>query len=134
MPAKSGRSVLVYYTPPASTEEVALGALKSKEITFQKDPIDITTDDDAGFRAYLGEHDAMRSCEIKASGLLKDRTLLARILTQEHLTLRFVVPDVMEIEGSFKMTTTSAKGEMESAVETDYSFSSSGAFTIGAAS
>jgi len=132
MPAVSGRKVLVYYTPPSSTEEVAVGALKSKSISINKEPIDSTTDDDNGFRAYLDDVDSLRSCDLKLSGLLKDITLLARSENEETLSMRFVVPGVVEIEGSFKFTAAEVAGELEDATSFDYSFGSSGAFTIGA--
>lgn len=132
MPAAAGRLVEVSYTPDGDTEATLIGALKSKSISFNKEPIDITTDDDLGFRAYLEDVDSLRSCDIKLSGLLKDRALLARILTQETLALTFNIPGVMQVAGDFKLTAVESAAEMEDAVGSDYSFASTGAFTIGA--
>lgn len=134
MPAVAGRKVLVYYTPPASTEEVAIGALKSKSLSINKEPIDITTDDDAGFRAYLDTVDSLRSADIKLSGLLKDLTLLTHVDAETALTLRFVIPGILELSGTFKFTSAELAAEMEDATTFDYSFSSSGAFALGAPS
>jgi predicted secreted protein len=130
MPSVAGRKVLVFYTPPNSTEEVALGALKSKSISFSKEGIDTTTDDDNGFRSYLSDVDGTRSCSIKASGLLKNADLLVRIRNEEMLSARFLIPGVLEVAGSFKFTTAENSNEMEDAASIDYTFESSGAFTL----
>lgn len=132
MTAVAGRKVLVYYTPPGSTEEIAIGALKSKSLSINKEPIDITTDDDNGYRAYLDTVDSLRSCDIKLSGIIKDLTLLTRVDLEEALTMRFVIPTILEVEGTFKFTSAELAAEMEDATTFDYSFSSSGAFTTGA--
>lgn len=132
MSAVAGRKVLVYYTPTGSTEEVAIGALKSKSLSINKEPIDITTDDDAGYRAYIADTDSLRSCDIKLSGILKALTFVDRADTEEVLTMRFLIPGILEVEGLFKFTSAELAAELEDATTFDFSFSSSGAFTLAA--
>lgn len=136
MSAKAGRNVLVYYIPPGATEEVALGALKSKSVTINNEPIDITTDDDAGYRTLLADASSMRSADLKLSGLLKDRVFLEYVDQQALLTIRIVFPGTstagVEITGSFWVTSTELGAEMEDAATVDYSFQSSGVFAIQA--
>lgn len=138
MAAKAGRNVIVYYTPPGATEEVALGALKSKSVTINNEPIDITTDDDSGYRTLLSDAGSMRSADLKLSGLLKDRVFLEYVDQQALLAIRIVFPGAttlgVQITGNFWVTSTELGAEMEDAATVDYSFQSSGTFSIEAVS
>lgn len=136
MAAKAGRNVIVYYTPPNATEETPLGALKSKSVTINNEPIDITTDDDSGYRTLLDDVGSMRSCDMKLSGLLKDRVFLEYVDGQAPVDIRVVFPGSstagIQVRGTFWINSSELKAEMEDAAGVDYSFQSTGPFYIEA--
>lgn len=131
MPTVAGRKVLLYKLE--GTEYVLIGALKTKSATINNEPIDVTTDDDDGYRKLIEDVSGTRSCDIKAEGILKDRTaLMADAIGSTAHTLRLAVPGVVQIDGTFKMASFELGAEMEDGVTFSASFQSSGAFTIGA--
>lgn len=131
MPTVAGRKVLLYKLE--GTEFTLIGALKTKSATINNEPIDVTTDDDDGFRKLIEDVSGTRTCDIKAEGILKDRTALLDDATgSAAMTLKLVVPGVVEINGTFKMASFELGAEMENGVTFSAAFQSSGTFTVGA--
>lgn len=72
MPALVGRRVT--FAPTGSG--IAVTGMRTKSITINNEPIDITSDDDGGFRTYLDEDPAERSIEMSVEGVTKDDNLM----------------------------------------------------------
>jgi TP901-1 family phage major tail protein len=133
MPSVAGRKVLLYLV--VGTDATLIGALKTKTATINNEPIDSTSDDDNGYRQLIEDVSGTKSVDIKAEGILKDRTTLMEASDGEAaLDLRFVVPGVVEISGTFKLASFEVGAEMEDSVTFSATFQSSGQFTIGAVS
>lgn len=73
MAALVGRKVL--FTPDGASTPIA-GA-RTKTITINNEAIDITSDDDVGFRTLLAEDPALRSISMSVEGITKNGTLIA---------------------------------------------------------
>lgn len=72
MPALVGRKVT--FTPVGTGTPVA--GMRTKTITINNEAVDITTDDDQGWRSLLGDDPALRSIDISVEGILKDAALI----------------------------------------------------------
>lgn len=73
MPAIVGRRVT--FTPTSSGGTPVTG-MRTKTITINNEPIDITSDDDDGWRTFLGDDPALRSIDIAVEGVTKDAQLI----------------------------------------------------------
>lgn len=72
MAALVGRRVT--FTPTGGGTPVA--GMRTKSIAFANEGIDITSDDDDGFRTFLAADPAQRSIDMSVEGLLKDDALI----------------------------------------------------------
>jgi predicted secreted protein len=131
MPAKAGRQVLLQILN--GTEYETIAALTSKGLTINKEPIDITSDDDAGWRTLLEDLDGTRSVDIECQGVLRSIQvgLLAEGLGAD-VQLRFDVPGIRRYDGTCKVTSYSTEGETADKHTFSGSFQSSGAVTFAA--
>lgn len=131
MAAKAGRKCLFYWKALADTEYSLATGLTTKSLSLANGPIDTTTDDDNGFRTSLSDVSGTRSCDFKVSGILKDQTLLAHVGLEASLDVRLVFPGVAHIDVEARFTAAELSADMEDAAKFDYSFASSGSFSIG---
>jgi predicted secreted protein len=131
MPAKAGRKVLFLWKELADTEYSAASGLRAKSLTINNNAIDITSDDDNGFQTFLADVSALRSVELKVSGVLKDSTLLAKVGLEDSIDVRIVFPGIAHVDVEARFTSAELSGEQEDPATFDYSFSGSGSFVIG---
>jgi predicted secreted protein len=87
MTAQVGRAVLLQIL--VGTEYTTIAALISKSLTLNKEPVDITSDDDAGWRTLLEDIDGTKSVDIACEGILK--TNQVGLPAFAAMTARFVV-------------------------------------------
>ena len=66
--------------------DVTLLGINSKSISIAKEPIDITTDEDNGYRTLLAQA-GTKSLDISFSGVTKDTVLRALIMTEQSQLL-----------------------------------------------
>jgi len=131
MAAKAGRKVLFYWKELGDTEYSLASGLKAKGLSLANEPIDTTNDDDNGFRTSLDNVSGTRSADIKVSGILKDQALLAKVGLEASIDVRLVFPDIAHIDVEARFVSADLGAEIEDAVTFDYSFQSSGVFTLG---
>ena len=103
-----------------------IAGVKEKSFTLNNEPIDITSDDDGGWRTILDEP-GQKQVELKVSGVTKDRQLIAdwfanslrqaAVLTHE---------DGAKISGDFFLSEYSDKGNFKDAVSFDATLMSTG--------
>lgn len=131
MPAKAGRKVLFYWKELADTEYTQATGLTAKSVSLANEPIDITSDDDNGFRTSLDDVSGSRSADFKLSGVIKDQTLLAKVALEASIDIRIVFPGIAHIDCEARFTSAELAAEIEDSAKFDYSFASSGSFVIG---
>jgi len=126
MPNYIGRDFLI---KKAST---VLASVRAKTVTINGEPIDITTDNSAGYRTLLGEA-ATRSIDMSVEGLTDDDTLRAIILgAGGSLLLTDVTvdyPDGASLGGDFFLNSMEESGQHTDAVGFSASLQSSGTWS-----
>lgn len=115
-------------------EGTTIAGVRTRSLTVDSSPIDVTSDDDSGLRTLL-EEPGQQQVDISVEGLLKDDTLLARIIDGAFLdNLKIVLPFTFTttpgaITGSFRFNSFEVSGEYQDAVAFTASMQSSGTIT-----
>ena len=127
MTASVGRNITLTWGSDSPPEGIA--GVKEKALTLSGEPIDITSDDDSGWRSLLTVP-GQKQIELKVSGVTKDRKLLADwfagTLTQ-NATLTY--DDTAKISGNFFLSEYSDKGNFKDATAFDATLMSTGTIT-----
>jgi len=116
-----------------------LAGVQSKSVSISNEYVDVTNDDDAGWRTLLSDP-GMRSVEVTVSGITKDEVLLAAISAASisSETLDMTLPTDLttngSISGSFLISSFEQSGEHDGSVEFSATFQSTGAVTYTASS
>lgn len=125
MPANIGRKLLI------KRGSTVIAGVRTKSLTTTGDPVDITTDDDSGYRTFLAEA-GQRALDTTVEGLTKDSELRSTALTGTSLLLTDVnieFPNGDTITGDFFFNNFEEAGEYNNAVTFSASFQSSGQWT-----
>jgi predicted secreted protein len=137
MAAKIGRELLI------KKGATVLAGVRTKSMSYAGEPIDITSDDDAGFRTLLAET-GQEALDLSVEGLTKDTTLRALALGSGSLMLTDITLNFPKtgtqtttgdvISGSFVLTGLEESGAYNDAMTFSASLQSSGAgtYTAGA--
>lgn len=124
MSAESGRKLLI------KRNGNIIAGVRTKGVTFNREPVDITNDDDDGWRGVLAEP-GEKQLDLSVGGVSKDDTLRAIAFTDpavlEDMTLEF--PDGGLIAGDFFVSNYSETGNYNEAITFEASFQSSGVIT-----
>jgi TP901-1 family phage major tail protein len=116
-------------------DSVTLVGVRTKGYTITNDYVDVTTDDDAGWRTLLATP-GLRSIEATVGGITADQVLLAEVMkaniTGEPLTVELPLT-TGTLAGTFLCSSYEETGEHDGAVEFTATFMSSGsvAYTAG---
>jgi predicted secreted protein len=103
-----------------------IAGVKEKSLTLNNEPIDITSDDDDGWLALLGEP-GQKQVELKVSGVTKDRDLIADWFSGSLIQpVVLAYEDGATITGSFFLSEYSDKGNFKDAVSFDATLMSTG--------
>lgn len=86
MAARPGRRVTVL----RNGEPIAQG-IRTKTVTVNNEPIDITSDDDAGFRALLETDVSVSSIDLSIEGVTKDVDLMQAAVGRSTLVFDIVI-------------------------------------------
>lgn len=124
MAASVGRNITLSWGADSPPQPIA--GVKEKSLTLAGEPIDITSDDDAGWRTLLTTPGQMQ-VELKVSGVTKDRKLLADWFagaTTQDVILTY--EDGAVITGSFFLSEYSDKGNFKDATAFDATLMSTG--------
>lgn len=124
MAASSGRELVL----KRGTTVVA--GVRTKAMAITRAGIDVTSDDDAGFRALLGEA-GQKELNISVSGVTKDDVLRADAVngnTLQAYTLEF--EDGSTVTGDFFLASYTETGTYNEAVTFEAEVQSSGAFVF----
>lgn len=100
--------------------------MREKQIQLGGDPIDITSDDDAGHQKLLKTR-TRKAVTITASGVRKSDSLMADWFNDDtEKTLVWTYEDGSSVSGTFILANYSNTGPYEDAVTFDCTFMSSG--------
>ena len=126
MSAATGRSLII------KRNSVKIAAVVTKSIAINNEPIDITNDDDDGFRALL-EDSGTRSIDISVEGVHKDDAMLTAASAVAPMLIDdmdIVFPSGLTISGDFRMNNYEDSGESAGRVQFSATFQSTGAWTV----
>lgn len=115
-------------------DSTTLVGVRTKGYTATNDYVDVTTDDDDGWRTLLADP-GLRSVEVTVGGISSDQVLLAAIMAASVAaeTLTVQLPTTTgTLAGSFLVSSFEQTGEHDGAVEFSATFMSSGAVTYTA--
>lgn len=127
MVARVGRQVSV------SAGGTPIASCRTKTVSINNEPVDITTDDDNGYRALLAAVNAQSSIDIQVEGILKSSTLLdGAISGGAALDVELVVDfgDTV-FSGPFKQVSMEIGAPYNDGVTFTAQYQSSGAFGLG---
>jgi predicted secreted protein len=128
MAAASGRELKIL------KNNVVIAGVRTKTVAIAGAPVDVTTDDDLGFRTMLDEAGTY-TIDLSVEGVTKDQALLdiigaAGSYMLTDITVEF--PDGANISGDFFLASFEQSGEYADAVTFSASLQSSGAWTYNA--
>jgi TP901-1 family phage major tail protein len=125
MAAKIGRKVAI------KKGGVLIAGARTKTININNEPVDITTDDDDGFRTLL-EDSATRSVDLSIEGVTKNQLLVDAAATGDSLigayTIEFPESGGL-ITGDFRFNALSLGASHDDAVTFSAELQSTGEFT-----
>lgn len=125
MTAQAGRRVRLHL------DGVYIGAARTKTVTINNEAIDISTDDDVGFRALLDSDPASRAIDMSVEGILKDSFLVNKALAAgDSLMVDGLIEfdGIADIAGQFYMSSLELGAPYNDGVTFSASLQSSGAF------
>lgn len=109
----------------------AIASIRTKTVTINNEPVDITTDDSDGFRTLL-DIVGQQSIDLSIEGLTDNPSLRIAILTPGTILLddiTIVYPNGGIISGDFALTTFEEAGTYNDAVTFSGTLQSSGEYT-----
>lgn len=131
MSAIAGRKITI--SKDSGSGPDALQGLRSKTITYGAETIDITSDDDDGYRALLTTSVAQRQLDIAVEGMVKDDEWLEIAASDEGLlsgVYTVNLPGIGTVSGTFVFSGFEKTGTYNDAVTFSATMQSSGAFTV----
>jgi len=116
-----------------TTTGTLIAGVRTKSVTINNEPIDITTDDSAGFRELL-DVSGERHLDISVEGLTQDNTLLGIAVAGSALIDEFSIvfpgtPNVV-VRGDFRINNFKLGAEYADAVTFTAELQSTGAFAV----
>lgn len=128
MAGANGRALTIDY------DATTLVGVRTKGYTLNNEYVDVTTDDDDGWRTLLTDP-GLRSMEVTVGGISSDQVLIAEItkasITGETLTVQLPTT-TGTLAGLFLISSFEQTGEHDGAVEFSATFMSSGVVTYTA--
>lgn len=125
MAANIGRDFVI------SRGVTVIAGVRTKSLSFNGEPIDVTTDDDTGFRTLLAT-EGQKSVDMSVEGLTKDKDLRSAALSGSSLLLTDIeieYPNGDTLTGDFFLNSMEESGTYNDAMTFTASLQSSGAFT-----
>lgn len=130
MVASVGRMVTIKAGAPPGTP---IASCRTKTVSINNEPVDITSDDDNGYRTLLDAEVAQSSIDIQVEGVLKDGSvLLEPSIERQNLEFDLVVDFGSTVfNGTFKLISVEIGAAYNDAVTFQGQFQSTGAYGMG---
>jgi len=130
MSAFVGRKAILSFGTPL----VAIAALRTKTMTLGNEPIDVTSDDDLGFRALLDDP-GTKTLDMSFEGITKDVPTLNSLVTSAMSgsdiveTFSILFPNIGTMAGPFAITSLEIGAAYNEGSTFTCSIQSAGTFT-----
>ena len=124
MAENKGRGIMVNW------KGADIAKVRTKSVTINNEPIDITGDSDDGWRTLLDEP-GQKAVDISVSGVVQNRALIkdaARNSIGGAVVMTW--PDGGTLSGNFKITSYASTGEYNGSETFEASFQSSGEIDV----
>jgi TP901-1 family phage major tail protein len=134
MSALAGRNITI--AQDSGNGPTTVAGARAKTITFGAEPIDITSDDDSGFRTLLLTDVAQRQLDISLEGVLKDAEIIAAAQSGGGIvsgTYTVNIPGIGAITGVFAFSDVELGAPYNDAVTFSCTMRSSGEFSVAPA-
>ena len=108
-----------------------IAAIRTRTVSINNEPVDITSDDDNGFRTLL-QDPGTKTLDLSIEGVAKDATLLTSVMSTTDIieTLSILFPTIGTIAGDFVVASFELAAPYNEAATFTASMQSSGAFTF----
>ena len=108
-----------------------IAAIRTRTVSINNEPVDITSDDDNGFRTLL-QDPGTKTLDLSIEGVAKDPTLLTSVMSTTDITetLSILFPTIGTIAGDFAVASFELAAPYNEAATFTASMQSSGAFTF----
>lgn len=129
MAGHNGRELVIDW------DDVTIVGVRTKTYSVTNDYVDVTTDDDEGWRTLLTDP-GLRSVEVTVGGITSDQVLLAAIsaanIASETIDVNLPTATGASLAGSFLISSYEGTGEHDGAYEFSATFMSTGVITYTA--
>ena len=129
MAGHNGRELVIDW------DSVTLVGVRTRTYSVTNDYVDVTTDDDSGWRTLLADP-GLRSVEVTVGGIASDQVLLAEIMKAniegEPLDVNLPTATGAKLNGTFVVSSFEGNGDHDGAYEFSATFMSSGEVTYTA--
>lgn len=113
-----------------SSPQVLLAGGRSKSLTLNGTPIDVTSDDDTGFRTLLESDAGLVSLDMSFEGITKDASLINALVAGNFVDdYEIEIQGVVVFSGRFFVASVAITAPYQEAVTFTAEFQSTGAFT-----
>jgi predicted secreted protein len=123
MAAASGREIFV------SRGATRILGGRAKSLNLNGEPVDVTTDDELGWRTLLAQF-GVRSVDAEVQGVLKDDVVIDAWFDNTVEAFTVTITGIGTFTGSFKMVNVPITGSHDGAIEYTGSLQSSGAIVF----
>jgi TP901-1 family phage major tail protein len=134
MAAQKGKDLLLKIDQSGTF--VTIGGLRTRRVTLNAEPIDVTHSESAGRWRELLSGAGLRRMSINGGGVFKDDTSDAHIrqmfFDSVVKTWQIIIPDFGRIEGPFHISSLDYRGEHAGEVTFELALESAGALTFTA--
>ena len=136
MAAQKGKDLLIKLDMTGDGVFQTIAGLRATRISFNADPVDVTSlDSEGGWRELLAGA-GMRSAAISGSGVFRDEATDERargvFFNREIPEFQVVIPDFGVVEGPFQITSLEYAGSHDGEASYELSLASAGALTFTA--
>ena len=129
MAGHNGRDLVIDW------DSVQLVGVRTRTFSITNDYVDVTTDDDSGWRTLLADP-GLRSVETTVGGICSDQVLIAEIMkaniSGEPLEIELPTATGAKLDGTFLVSNFEGSAEHDGAYEFSATFMSTGAVTYTA--
>jgi len=122
MAAASGREI---YVSKGATR--LLGG-RTKSLSLNGEAVDITSDDDSGWRTFLAEF-GVQSVDVEVEGVLKDDVLIEAWFDNDLAAYTVTITGIGTFTGSWKLSSVPLTGAHDGSIDYSGSLQSSGEIT-----
>jgi predicted secreted protein len=131
MSALVGRKVVI--TRGAGSSPVAVGILgaRNKTMTMNGEPVDVTSDDDSGYRTLLETDAGQKSVDLSIEGITKDGAFLSDITNDAFVdSYEILITGIGTLAGMFFVVNAAITGPYNEASGFSAEFQSTGVWTF----